>query len=58
MKHSQSELRGVNKLIKLDYDNIELISQKHKLLGQAYKKRRTIKKKEAKRNRKSLQKYR
>lgn len=35
IKHTQSELRDVNKLLKLDPGNTELISQKHKLLGQA-----------------------
>ena len=34
IKHTQSELRDVNKLLKLDPGNTELISQKHKLLGQ------------------------
>lgn len=34
IKHTQSELRDVNKLFKLDPGNTELISQKHKLLGQ------------------------
>jgi phage-related minor tail protein len=33
IKHTQSELRDVNKLLKLDPGNTELISQKHKLLG-------------------------
>ena len=32
IKHTQSELRDVNKLLKLDPGNTELISQKHKLL--------------------------
>lgn len=35
IKHTQSELRDVNKLLKLDPGNTELISQKHKLLGQS-----------------------
>ncbi|UQK61238.1 tail tape measure protein [Ezakiella coagulans] len=43
MKHCQSELRDVKKLFKFDYGNIELISQKHKLLEQVLKKIRTIK---------------
>lgn len=34
IKHTQSELRDVNKLLKLDPGNTELISQKHKLLVQ------------------------
>lgn len=34
IKHTQSELRDVNKLLKLDPSNTELISQKHKLLVQ------------------------
>lgn len=34
IKHTQSELRDINKLLKLDPGNTELISQKHKLLGQ------------------------
>ena len=34
IKHTQSELRDVNKLFKLDPRNTEPISQKHKLLGQ------------------------
>lgn len=34
IKHTKSELRDVNKLLKLDPGNTELISQKHKLLGQ------------------------
>lgn len=34
IKHTQSELRDVNKLLKFDPGNTELISQKHKLLGQ------------------------
>ena len=34
IKHTQFELRDVNKLLKLDPGNTELISQKHKLLGQ------------------------
>ena len=34
IKHTQSELRDDNKLLKLDPGNTELISQKHKLLGQ------------------------
>lgn len=37
IKHTQSELRDVNKLLKLDPDNTELISQKHKLSGQTIK---------------------
>ena len=32
IKHTQSELRDVNKLLKLDPGNTALISQKHKLL--------------------------
>ena len=32
IKHTQSELRDINKLLKLDSGNTELISQKHKLL--------------------------
>lgn len=38
IKHTQSELRDVNKLLKLDPGNTELISQKHKLLGQTLEK--------------------
>jgi len=34
IKHTKSELRDVNKLLKLDPSNTELISQKHKLLVQ------------------------
>ena len=34
IKHTQSELRDVNKLLKLDPGTTELISQKHKLLVQ------------------------
>lgn len=34
IKNTQSQLRDVNKLLKLDPGNTELISQKHKLLGQ------------------------
>ena len=34
IKHTQSELRDVNKLLKLDPSDTELISQKHKLLVQ------------------------
>ncbi|MGO1581170.1 MAG: tail tape measure protein [Peptoniphilaceae bacterium] len=34
IKHTQSELRDVNKLLKLDPGNTELITQKHKLLEQ------------------------
>ena len=34
IKHTQSELRDVNKLLKLDPGNTKLISQKHKLLVQ------------------------
>ena len=37
IKHTQSELRDVNKLLKLDSGNTELISQKHKLSGQTIK---------------------
>lgn len=37
IKHTQSELRDVNKLLKLDPGNTELISQKHKLSGQIIK---------------------
>ena len=37
IKHTQSELCDFNKLLKLDPGNTELISQKHKLLGQTIK---------------------
>lgn len=43
IKHTQSELRDVNKLLKLDPGNTELISQKHKLLGQFRKLNQTKK---------------
>ena len=43
IKHTQSELRDVNKLLKLDPGNTELISQKHKLLGQIRKLNQTKK---------------
>ena len=33
IKHTQSELYDVNKLLKLDPGNTELISQKYKLSG-------------------------
>ena len=32
IKYTQSELRDINKLLKLDSGNTELTSQKHKLL--------------------------
>lgn len=32
---TQSSLRDVNKLLKLDPSNTELLSQKHKMLGEA-----------------------
>ncbi len=35
IKHTQSELRDVNKLLKLDPSNAELMAQKQKLLSQA-----------------------
>lgn len=35
IKHTQSELRDVSKLLKLDPGNTELISQKQKLLSQS-----------------------
>ena len=35
IKSTQSQLRDVNKLLKLDPGNTELITQKHKLLAQA-----------------------
>ena len=37
IKHTQSELCDVNKLLKLAPGNTELISQKHKLSGQTIK---------------------
>ncbi len=43
IKHTQSELRDFNKLLKLDPVNTELISQKHKLLGQIRKLNQTKK---------------
>ncbi|MFR8505997.1 MAG: tail tape measure protein [Peptoniphilus sp.] len=43
IKHTQSELRDVNKLLKLDPGNTELISQKYKLLGQFRKLNQTKK---------------
>ena len=42
IKHTQSELRDVNKLLKLDPGNTELISQKHKLLGQTLEETKNI----------------
>lgn len=35
IKNTEAQLRDVNKLLKLDPGNTELIAQKHKLLGQA-----------------------
>ena len=35
IKNTQSQLRDVEKLLKLDPGNTELLAQKHKLLGQA-----------------------
>ena len=35
IRNTQSQLRDVEKLLKLDPGNTELIAQKHKLLGQA-----------------------
>ena len=35
IRNTQSRLRDVEKLLKLDPGNTELIAQKHKLLGQA-----------------------
>ena len=35
IKNTQTQLRDVNKLLKLDPGNTELLSQKHKLLAQA-----------------------
>ena len=35
IKSTQSQLRDVNKLLKLDPGNTELLAQKHKLLGDA-----------------------
>ena len=35
IKNTESQLRDVNKLLKLDPGNTDLIAQKHKLLGQA-----------------------
>lgn len=35
IRNTQSQLKDVNKLLKLDPGNTELIAQKHKLLGQA-----------------------
>ena len=43
IKHTRSELRDFNKLLKLDPVNTELISQKHKLLGQIRKLKQTKK---------------
>ena len=35
IKNTQSQLRDVNKLLKLDPGNTELLAQKHRLLGDA-----------------------
>ena len=35
IKSTQTQLRDVNKLLKLDPGNTELLAQKHKLLGDA-----------------------
>ena len=35
IKSTQQQLKDVNKLLKLDPGNTELLAQKHKLLGQA-----------------------
>ena len=35
IKSTQQKLKDVNKLLKLDPGNTELLAQKHKLLGQA-----------------------
>ena len=43
IKHTQLELRDVNKLLKLDPGNTELISQKNKILGQFRKLNQTKK---------------
>ena len=36
IKSTQSQLKDVEKLLKLDPGNTELLAQKHKLLGDAY----------------------
>lgn len=41
IKNTQSELKDVNKLLKLDPGNTELLSQKHKLLGQSIEETKT-----------------
>ena len=37
LKNTQSQLRDVDKLLKLDPGNTELLAQKHRLLGDAVK---------------------
>ena len=40
IKTTQSQLKDVDKLLKLDPGNTELLAQKHKLLGKQWKERR------------------
>ena len=37
IRNTQSQLKDVDKLLKLDLDNTELLAQKHRLLGDAVK---------------------
>lgn len=37
IRNTQSQLRDVDKLLKLDPGNTELLAQKHRLLGDAFK---------------------
>lgn len=40
IRNTQSQLRDVDKLLKLDPGNTELLAQKHRLLGMPSRKRR------------------
>ena len=40
IKNTQAQLKDVNKLLKLDPGNTELLAQKHKLLGEAVEEKR------------------